>query len=51
MLDLIVIEKNCIIKRYSMYFYVCTQESVEDMGLYEDVSGGGGASAQVQFCM
>lgn len=29
--------------------YVCAhmQESVNDMGLYEDVSGAGGASAQV----
>lgn len=30
-----------------MRFYVGAQESVEDMGLYKDVSGAGGASAQV----
>lgn len=30
-----------------MHFYVGAQESVEDMGLYKDVSGAGGASAQV----
>lgn len=27
--------------------YLHMQESVEDMGLYEDVSGAGGASVQV----
>lgn len=31
-----------------MHVHVCVQESVEDMGLYEDVSGAGGATVQVK---
>lgn len=40
---------NFIKKRYFVRkpFCVCTQESVEDMGLYKDVSAAAGASAQV----
>lgn len=30
-----------------MNAFLCLQESVEDMGLYEDVSGAGGDSVQV----
>lgn len=41
---------NLIIKSYfiRMHVLVCVQESVEDMGLYEDVSGAGGATLQVK---
>lgn len=41
---------NYIIKSYfiRMHVLVCVQESVEDMGLYEDVSGAGGATVQVK---
>lgn len=41
---------NGIIKSYfiRMHVHVCLQESVEDMGLYGDVSGAGGATAQVK---